>query len=297
MLKALTDSNIREALLPSSAPSLPVRLQRYIRGRAEWVQLRKADCIVVSFGKSGRTWLRVMLSRYYQLRWNLPSSALLMGDNLHQLHSAVPIFHFTHDNYLADYTGHRSDKSDYHDLPVLLLVRDPRDTAVSQYFQWKYRMSIRKKWINGYPIASNLSLMQFALNDAVGIPRIIRFLNDWADDLAKIPRHHLLSYERLRAEQSQSLCGVLNFLGEEPTADELSECVEFSSVDSMRRFETAQKSNELGSRLRPRDPLNPDSFKVRRAKVGGYRDYFSPEELATVNSLLAGKLSPIFGYS
>jgi hypothetical protein len=28
-------------------------------------------------------------------------------------------------------------------------------------------------------------------------------------------------------------------------------------------------------RLRPADPANPDSLRVRRGRVGGYRDYFT----------------------
>ena len=33
-----------------------------------------------------------------------------------------------------------------------------------------------------------------------------------------------------------------------------------------------------GFRLRPGDRANPQSYKVRRAKVGGWRDYFDDEQ-------------------
>jgi hypothetical protein len=33
-------------------------------------------------------------------------------------------------------------------------------------------------------------------------------------------------------------------------------------------------------RLTPGDPANPESYKVRQAKVGGYRDYFTDTEVA-----------------
>jgi hypothetical protein len=48
--------------------------------------------------------------------------------------------------------------------------------------------------------------------------------------------------------------------------------------------------------MKPRDENNPDSYKVRRAMVGGYRDYFTDEELASIDGLVATTLSPAFGY-
>jgi hypothetical protein len=35
---------------------------------------------------------------------------------------------------------------------------------------------------------------------------------------------------------------------------------------------------------------------VRRAKVGGYRDYFTPEQAAELEDLVNSRLSPTFGY-
>lgn len=272
-----------------------VKLERYIRGRIDWHRLINSDYVVVSFGKSGRTWLRTLLSRFYQLRFSVPAEALLDYDNFHLLNKAVPIFHFTHDNYVGDYTGNGESKSDYRGRAVILLVRDPRDTAVSQYFQWKYRMRARKKLINAYPSEADArSIFEFVMSDAAGLPKILRFMNRWASVLPQIERHHLLYYEDLRADQTTALRHLLNFLDEKPTDAELADCMEFASVENMRRLE--REGAVLGSRLRPADPENPDSFKVRRAKVGGFRDYFTPAELASIDSLVKKDLSPLFRY-
>ena len=126
-------------------------LERRLRGREEFHKLREADCVVVSFGKSGRTWLRVMLSRYYQLRYRLSQRHLIGFANLHDKNRAIPKILFTHDNYLRDYTGNRDSKADFRDRKVVLLVRNPGDVAVSQYFQWRYRMLPAKKSLNAYP--------------------------------------------------------------------------------------------------------------------------------------------------
>jgi alcohol sulfotransferase len=51
-----------------------------------------------------------------------------------------------------------------------------------------------------------------------------------------------------------------------------------------------------GLRLRPGDRANPQSYKVRRAKVGGWRDYFDDPEVAAIDALLAARPQPPFGY-
>jgi hypothetical protein len=48
--------------------------------------------------------------------------------------------------------------------------------------------------------------------------------------------------------------------------------------------------------MRAKDRSNPDSYKVRRAKVGGYRDYFEDDQLADMDALVNSSLSPMFGY-
>jgi hypothetical protein len=50
-------------------------------------------------------------------------------------------------------------------------------------------------------------------------------------------------------------------------------------------------------RLRPGDASDPESFKVRRGVVGGYRDYLSPSDLAYIEARMARDLPACFGYS
>jgi len=52
-----------------------------------------------------------------------------------------------------------------------------------------------------------------------------------------------------------------------------------------------------GQRVRPGDGGNPDSFKVRRGKVGGYRDYFTPEQIRVIDAMVEDRLDPVFGYT
>ena len=93
-------------------------LERRLRGQEEFRKLKLADVVIVSFGKSGRTWVRVLLSRFFQLRFGLKPSAFIGFDNLHRQNDGIPRVFFTHDNYLRDYTGNRDNKKDSDPAPA-----------------------------------------------------------------------------------------------------------------------------------------------------------------------------------
>ena len=274
-----------------------IKLERWFRGRREFQQLQACDSAVISYGKAGRTWLRVMISRYCQLQFDIADDQMLEFDNFQRLNPAAPKLFFTHDNYLRSYTGHLHSKQDYYHKPSLLLARRPQDVAVSQYFQWAHRMRPRKKVINGYPAhGSELPLLDFVMHQGQGLPNIIRYMNNWAEDINKFDAFALVRYEDLRAAPEQHMGRVIEFLGLEHRPEWVSECVQFASLENLRAKEKANHFKNSGSRMQAGDPANPDSFKVRRAKVGGYRDYFSDEEVATIDQMVEQQLNTLYGY-
>jgi hypothetical protein len=275
-----------------------VRVERRLRGALEARRLRQADAVVVSFGKSGRTWLRVMLSQFYRVRHGLRKEVLIEFDNLHRLDRGIPKLFFTHDNYLGDWTGHGRSKADYRDRPVVLLVRHPADTAVSQYHQWRHRMRGHKKLLNDYPPeGAERSLFDFVMGEQGGLPRIVGFMNDWARALPTLRRHLVVRYEDLRTETARELDRVLRFLGTPGDGKAVQDAVDYASFERMRARESAGTAIEgAGDRLTAADPGNPDSFKTRRAKVGGYRDDLDAAQAAAVDAYVAEHLDPVFGY-
>jgi hypothetical protein len=273
-----------------------VPLERRMRGRYDATRLALADLVVVSYGKSGRTWARVMLSRYFQLRYGVSRRRLLTLDNYHRQNPAVPVVMFTHDNYLRDYTGSQG-KADFKGKKLIVLVRHPADTAVSQYFQWRYRMKPGKKALNGYPPhGADISLQDFVLRHPAGLERVIRFANDWAGELPQMGGVLLVRYEDLRRDTAGELRRILQFIGEQPTDAELAEAVSFASIENMRALEEKKAFWFSGSVLKPAERGNVDSYKVRRGKVGGFRDYFSDAEVQEIDDLVRRNLHPAFGY-
>ncbi len=273
------------------------RVDRWLRGREEFRKLKLADAVIVSFGKSGRTWLRVMLSRFYQVRHGLGERHLIGFDNLHRKNPAIPKLFFTHDNYIKDYTGNRDSKADFYGSRVVLLVRNPLDTAVSQFFQWKFRMRPGKKALNEYPEhGSDVDIYTFVMSPTAGLPKIIDYMNLWASETNKIRSLLVVRYEDLRADTAAVLNRVVEFLGTPGSADQIAECVRFASVENMRNMETKRTFWLSGSRMVAKDRTNPNSFKVRKAKVGGYRDYFDDAQIAAMQALVRQRLDPMFGY-
>ncbi len=90
---------------------------------------------------------------------------------------------------------------------------------------------------------------------------------------------------------------VIRFLGLEPQQDWIADSVQFASLENLRAKEKAGHFSGSGSRMQAGDPDNPDSHKVRRAKVGGYKDYFSDEEIAELDAMVNRDLSPLFNYN
>ena len=271
--------------------------ERWLRGREQFQRLTAADIVVVSIGKSGRTWLRVMLSRVYQQIYKLPERQIISFDNFHAMDRAIPRIFFTHDNYIKNYTGNTDSKADFYGKKVLLLARDPRDVAVSQFFQWKYRMKPEKKVINRFPAeGQDIDMFDFVTNPDMGVPMVIAFLNLWAREAPRLDDFLMVRYEDLRTDTEKTLKNILAFM-EVPANDaQVKEAVEYSSLENMKKMEQTRTFWLSGGRMAPKDRTNPHSYKVRRGKVGGFRDYFDDDQVEKIENLVASTLSPYFGY-
>lgn len=273
-----------------------IAVERWLRGREEIQELQKCDVAVASFGCSGRTWLRVMLSFALAKEHNLPEDCILDGDNLKRRCAAIPSVFFTHDNYIEDFKPNDGTKPAFSRVPVIFLARHPADIAVSQYFQWKYRMRHRKKVINGYPLTNEMSLFDFVVNPAAGLPKIINYMNSWASALAAHPHSMMVRYEDLRINTASGLQELLEFIGCRVSNDNIEAAVAQSSIEKMRALEHSG-SPLVDSGKVVKDRSTNDSYKARRGKSGGYRSDFNSAELELIENLISSKLAPVFNYS
>jgi len=211
---------------------------------------------VISFPKSGRTWLGIMLD-------DLGVWARYSHDGSdHKLR--LPLSEL------------RADKAQYAGATVLLMVRDPRDTVVSGYFQVTRRL--------GIPVPSMSDLIR---SDWYGIRKICHFHLQWFDAAPGMKRFAILRYEQLHVTPGPALAAVAAFAGIPVNCDMANRVAENRTFERMR---AAEASGELGAKygtvVRPRNVDDPDSFKMRRGKVGGYNDYFSEADSAYCDAVL-----------
>jgi hypothetical protein len=159
-------------------------------------------------------------------------------------------------------------------------------------------MKRRKKELNWYPPHnSDISLFDFVMNEDAGLPCIIRFFNIWAQELPKVEASMVLRYEDMRQDPAEALRRLFTFMQTPGTEDEIRDAVEFAAYENMKKLEEKNAFRASGARLVPGKKGDPNTYKVRRAKVGGYRDYFDDEQLARIDALVADTMLPDFGYS
>jgi hypothetical protein len=245
-----------------------------------------------------------MISRLYQVRHGLPSARLIGSDELALRNPAIPRLAATNGYYSYEGIVGRMLDVDAPDpelrrKPAVVLARDPRDIAVSWYFQFTLRQSAHKQELINHFIEhpidrKSITMWDFVRHSDIGLPCLIEYLNTWERNLAGMENGLLVRYEDMRAEPSEWLHRIVDLMGEKFDEEEIEEAVRFGSFDNLRKLETGGFFRQGGLTLR--NPKDPNTFKVRRAKVGGYRDYFTPDQVAELDELVRSRLSPTLGY-
>jgi hypothetical protein len=152
---------------------------------------------------------------------------------------------------------------------------------VSYYFHTTKRMQVY-----------NETISEFIRDDKYGARSCVEFYRIWWLRRS-VPKEFLLvRYEDMKAEPQQSLRSVLDFIGV-PRVDSsmLDDAVEYASFENMKKMEATHEFRR--SMLTPGDTRDAESFKVRRGKVGGYRDYLSAGDCAYLDRVIAEACCPL----
>jgi hypothetical protein len=256
-------------------------------------ELSGGDALVVSIPKSGRTWVRTFLCAYFCKRSGQPFSLQpeQSGD------PGIPRIIYSHDRFeqrtKADRWAALRGKyfipaSELRRAKIVLLARDPRDTFVSHYVQLTRRTRETPDQLKQKEIGEVLR------DPRHGIASMIEIMNGWLEEWSRKPNFLLLRYEDLQRAPEESFRELLKFLGEtEPDPDAFVHALEFSQFGNMKKMEAAGAFTS--KILQATDVADPESFKVRRGKVGGYPDYLVGDDLVYANKALK-KLDGRFGY-
>jgi len=299
---------VKKALILIPTQPLPattrVALRRRYLAELELAKARRANFLIIGHPKSGNTWLKVMISRLYQLRYNLPESRLINTDEFARKIPEIPRLaatngHYSYEGEVGKLLAVGAPDNPLRHKPVLFLARNPIDIAVSWYHQFTKRQSrAKQELINHFidhPIdRRKVEMWEFVRHSDIGLPSLIEYENTWARNVQALERGMLVKYEELRAEPVPTLQLITQLMGEEFSEEEIRSAVEWGSFENLQKLETSGTFNQGGMKLV--NAHDPSTYKVRRGKVGGYREDFNPQQVAELEALVRDNILPELGY-
>lgn len=210
----------------------------------------------ISFPKSGRTWIRYILAQL-----GVEQDILFHHDDFEFNDGSLPAHNFDVDSRRKKYA--QVDR-------IVYLQRDPRDVIVSLYHQVTGRF---RDFFN-----YNDSLPRFIRHDYFGAHVLKRFRRMW-EELSRMPNVLVVHYEDCQQDMPAQIKRILQFYGYPVDQARIEAAVANATLEKMRKVE---KNREFPQPwLQPRN----DSLKVRRGKVGGFRDELEPRDIAWLNAL------------
>jgi hypothetical protein len=263
------------------------RVRRDLRDEA-W--LRHADAVIISFPKSGRTFVRAMLSRLFQRRFGIDERRLLEFPMLQRAAPEVPRLLFTHaGDAMRTADEIRVDPSEYTHARVVLLARHPGDVAVSRYHHLKHRSRDRaRRKLAEQPLET------FIWSEQGGIPAIVRFMNQWAELARERKDVGIVRYEDFLSEPRSTLSDLAAKIGIVVDEQDIDDAAEFGAFSNLKQRE--REGYFQSSRLQAAKKGDEASYKVRAGSSGGYRKRLSPQDASKVDEFVTAELDPVFAY-
>ncbi len=236
-------------------------------------KIKPNDVFLVSYPKSGNSWLRFIVSNY------LNKGAGIV--DFHSVHDLFPEFE-THlsDNYFRDVRFFKSH-SGYNNSfrKVIYLVRDPRDVSVSYFYYSK-----KIKYID-----KNMSFNDFLelfLKGDVPYGRWDSHVNGWLKNRNNLDDFLFIKYEDMLEEPFKLSKSVLEFAGFDVDSIRLEEAIENSSFSKLSMLEkNNQQTNKYLSNTDHSIPF------IRKGIAGDYKRFFSEKMEADLLKRIA-----TFGY-
>lgn len=267
--------------------AVALRIRRDLRD-SSW--LRHADAVIISFPKSGRTFVRAMLSRLFQRSFGIDERNLLEFPMLRRAAPEVPRLLFTHaGDAMRGPEQIHVDAEDYAHARVVLLARHPGDVAVSRHHHLRHRSRGRAR-----RRLAEQPLELFIWDEHGGIPSIVRFMNLWAELSRQRKDVGIVRYEDFLADPHATLKNLAAQVGLKVTKADVDDAVDFAQFGNLQERE--REGYFSSARLQPSKRGDSRSSKVRAGGSGGYRKRLDAVEAQKVDRYIAEHLDPVFGY-
>lgn len=253
-------------------------LQKHYRER------REAKYLLISPTNCGRTWLRIMLGRTLQNAYSIEDVNLHYLYSFSELNPTLPAIKAIHEKF-GQFGTYESKK-------IIFLVRDPRDALVSRYHQHR----------NLYPDYATYSDVDDFMRNSGELSAYIEDYNTWIRNRHQVMDFMIVRYEDLKTQTLSEVERVLSFLNLEIETSDIKEAIEYSSFKNMRSIEIKGSSEVRAGVLQQpalnseKAQVNENSLKVRKGKVGGYREELSSETVRQIDKFVQQNLDLSYGY-
>lgn len=251
------------------------------------------EIAAVSFPKSGRTWLELMMAYIYASLSERDVSRVLKAGHRRRMKLSKqlcrPVFKFGHGYHNPDITRGIFPVEQYWRKKVLLLVRDPRDVVVSHYYHSKYRSEEFTGNLHEFihynnKADDNLGSLRF------GVQAIINYMNAWVENRDAFGSFCMVCYEDMKKDTRTELQHIFDHF-EIPIPEPLiAAAIEYGSVENMRSLE---RSGQLGWHGL-RSSNHSGGQKVRRATIGSYQNELSQDDQTYADELINTQLNPMY---
>lgn len=235
--------------------------------------------LCVSYPKSGRTWLRLLLSLYQRE----------MGKN--QKVGKVQGLAFRHMgcSYLfksKEPLRERALDVNQHSQ-ILFLARNPYDVMVSLF----HHRSERKG-------SKDIDLTEWVKQGKGGIRHLIQYYVWWDDLIRQYPNILLITYEELVDNTVGVLTKVLEWLDLPIDKSLAIKVVDECAFEKLQKasLEGVFHNEPLAHRFLPVNKENPNSYKFRKGKINGYKEEMSKEAQVYIAKAIAAAPNPLLGY-
>lgn len=250
---------------------------------------------LISFPKSGRTWIKSFLANYYSYHYKIPLFTDFAPMWRYGKRKNVPRVIMTH----AEHRGCTEDEmfqymDSIRDKKIILVIRSPDKVAFSYYHRLVKRMHD--------PEVENMELSDFIRSKSLGLPQIVSFINAWYSYKGNFNNFLLLRYEDCVDDPESQFIRLLDFLSCPVDEQDLKTALS-RSVDTTRKIEEGGDLSEQslireisqGAQYFESSMGDTDDIKRYSGNDGAFNNHFSKSDLSFMNAEVA-KLDSKLGY-
>jgi hypothetical protein len=239
----------------------------------KWLQ--DSQVCLISFPRSGQTWLRTMLGYAVQTHYHLPD--LNFYTRQQSLAAGLPMAYISHELAYrpVSYEVAMANKQGFAGKKILFLVRDVRDVMVSWYhYRADHRAGIDQ------PIS------EFLRSEVYGVHTTAVFHRAWYDARPLFREILVIRYEDLQLQPEATLTQALHFIGMNEVPPELVRgAIQHGSFSNMQKMEQSGEIDKLQLGLNAPDTSGDRAF-VRKGKIHAFHDDLTPDDLAYIDHRL-----------